>query len=135
MNIQSTQFQRPSVTARPQQSPENDPSTFFMDFDPLGGIKDAAEDVVDLGFRFGMGALPGFGAQTHAEIAILGGFSGRGQSDTTLAVAGGVSNVVGTGSLLVAGGQMLFGADPSLALGIGAAGLAGSGIASSILLR
>ena len=135
MNIQSTQFQRPSVTARPQQSPENDSSTFFMDFDPLGGVKRAAEDVVDLGFRFGMGALPGLGAQNHAEIAILGGFSGRGQSDTTLAVAGGVSNVVGTGSLLVAGGQMLFGADPSLALGIGVAGLAGSGIASSILLR
>ena len=133
MNIQSTRLQnayRPCVEQK-----ASDSQSFGMNFDPLSGVKQVVGDVVELGVSFGLGALPGVGIQHHGEIAIMGGFNGRGNSDTAVAVGGAALNAAGSIGLVVAAGQYVLGGDPSLALGISASALAGSGIASAVLMR
>jgi hypothetical protein len=134
MNIQSTRLQRNAFRPNIEQKP-SESQNFGMTFDPFGGVKRAVGDVVELGFSFGLGALPGVGVQHHGEIAIMGGFNGRGNSETKIAVGGAALNAAGSIGLVVAAGQYAFGGDPSLALGISASALAGSGLASAILMR
>jgi hypothetical protein len=134
MNIQSTRLQQSAYRPVIEQNP-SDSQSFGMNFDPFSGVKQAVGDVVELGMSFGLGALPGVGIKHHGEIAIMGGFNGRGNSDTKMAVGGAALNGIGSIGLVVAAGQYAFGGDPSLALGISAGALAGSGLASVILMR
>ena len=133
MNIQSTQ-----ITAnrfKPVSVEPSDSQTFGLNFDPFSGVKRVIGDTVELGMTFGMGALPGYGMKHHGEIAIMGGFNGRGNSDTRMAVGGAALNAAGTLGLVVAAGQYAFGGDPGLALGLSASALAGSGVISAALMR
>ena len=134
MNIQSTQITTNRFKTPPTAS-QSDSQTFGLNFDPFGGVKRVIGDTVELGVTFGMGALPGYGMKHHGEIAIMGGFNGRGNSDSKLAVGGAALNAAGTLGLLVAAGQYALGGDPGLALGISATALAGSGVISAALMR
>ena len=135
MNITQTRLQAPLTTpVKVQAAAPQDSTSFFIDIDPFSGIKDAFHSVAETGASFAIGAAPVFGANELAGAAIIGGFGGRSNSESRLAFAGAGMNAVGSIGLLVAGGQYLFGADPTIALGVAAAGLGGAGIASTIYM-
>lgn len=129
MNIVSTQlkkayFQRPAVNG--------DSTTFGPDFDPFKGIKHAIEETVELGGSFAKGAVPGYGAWNMSQRGFSAGWSGNG-SNMRIGMAGAALNGVGTLGLVVSAGQQIFGADPTIALGVSVAALAGGGIASAVM--
>ena len=135
MNITQTRLQAPATAqAKPQTSAPKESTSFFIDLDPFSGVKDAFSSVAETGVSFAMGAAPLYGANELFGAAIIGGFNGRSNADSRLAMAGAGMNAVGSIGLLVAGGQYLFGADPTIALGVAAAGLGGAGIASAIYM-
>lgn len=129
MNIQSTQLSRP--TFQPVKV-NSESSTFGLDFDPFRGVKKAIEDTVELGTSFVTGAVPGVGAMNLFQRGFSASWNGRG-ANSKLGFGGSALNAVGTVGLLVGAGQHAFGGDPSIALGISVASLAGSGIASALL--
>lgn len=129
MNIVSTQlkkgyFQGPTA--------KGEGSTFGPDFDPFRGIKHVIEETVELGGSFVKGAVPGYGAWNMAQRGFSSGWSGNG-SNMHIGMAGTALNGVGTLGLVVSAGQHLFGADPTIALGVSVAALAGGGIASAVM--
>lgn len=135
MNITHTRLQSP-VAAPPKAptTPPQESTSFFIDLDPLSGVKDAFAGVVETGASFALGAAPVYGANELFGAAIVGGFNGASNADSKVALTGAGMNAIGSLGLLVAGGQYAFGADPTIALGVAAAGLAGAGIASTIYM-
>lgn len=134
MNIRTTQLKQPAF--RPQTSHQNtESSTLGLNYDPFGGVKKFIGDTVELGASFTLGALPGYGVKHHGEMAIIGGWNGRSNAETRTAFGGAALNAAGTVSLAVGAGQYFLGGDPTIALGVSAAALAGSGVISTALMH
>lgn len=121
----------PSVNkAMPKNRSVENKETLFLDLDPFSDAKQFIGDTVEMGGDFVKGAIPVYAMQSHFESMIMGG-----NSDSNVGRAGMGLNAAGTLSLLVAGGQALFGADPTIALGVAAATLTGSGVANVMTNR
>lgn len=124
MNISSTRLQGQTFIPPTPKLPEGEESTtFWINLDPFSGIKDGFRRGAEEVSQFAVGALPGLGAGVHARNSFF-----RSSPDNRKAQAGVLLNVTGTVGAAVALGQFAFGMDPSLALGISAVALGGSGI-------
>lgn len=108
------------------------PSTLGLEFDPLSGLRKFASDSVEIGGSLVGGALPGYGAYNLAKRGLSAGFSGNG-TNMHLGWGGAALNTAGSLGLVVGAGQQLLGADPTIALGLSVASLAGAGLASAIM--
>jgi hypothetical protein len=107
-------------------------TTLGFEFDPLAGLRKFASDSIEIGGSLVGGALPGYGAYDLAKRGLSAGFSGNG-TNMNLGWGGAALNTVGSLGLVVGAGQQLLGADPTIALGLSVASLAGAGLASAIM--
>ena len=129
MNISSTRLQAQNFTPPAAKLPEGDESTtFWINLDPFSGIKDTFRRGAEELGQFTEGAIPGLGAGVHARNSFF-----RSSPDNRLAQAGVLLNATGTVGAAVALGQLAFGVDPSIALGISAVTLGGSGILNAAI--